>query len=299
MVLLLPGAMLVIAVAGLLVLRIWGRRLRVDGEACPSCGHPVQGLVDPRCPECGGDLEAGVVGRGRIHPRRALWLGLLNIVLGVSCSTVLILALGMNWVPFLTSTGRIHRRAMFDRLVEVGIDESNRLQVECSADYVVGNAGTAGGRVEVLLLSKGRRIATWKGTGPINAIAVNRGIIIQSMVIVESLRSQVPAEDPSPFARILHDPIDADILAGVIDGYAAPTGGVSAGIRDSRGEFLFRGGISTTGKNQIIPVYPSAIWFAPVYVIPGLVLLAYLCSGVLVLTGRHRLQPFERHASTA
>ena len=43
-------------------------------------------------------------------------------------------------------------------------------------------------------------------------------------------------------------------------------------------------------------VWPSAIWFAPIYVVSGVILLLYLLLGLRILFFRRALQPFEEQA---
>ena len=120
-------------------------------------------------------------------------------------------------------------------------------------------------------------------------------VIVNGMEAVEALRLEIPPNSDSRFAPILHDPDDALILARTITNYASPNGGVSSSVEDSRGRSMFNGGISTTGNNRMGLVWPSAIWFAPAYVISGVIFLAYLWLGVRILRERGRLQPFKPH----
>jgi len=150
------------------------------------------------------------------------------------------------------------------------------------------------------VLSDGEELAVWKGTGQVLVGRAGGGdILIDGMDAVEYLRLQIPPDSDSPFALILHDPEDASILANAIAAYAAPDGMVSGLVSDSRGKSMFRGGISTTTNGRTGVVWPSPIWFAPIYIISGLIFLAYLWLGVRILIDRSRLQPFEPHAEVA
>ena len=54
---------------------------------CPSCGYPLTGLPEPRCPECGERVEEGevvIVGaathQGALPPKHTLWNSVISIV---------------------------------------------------------------------------------------------------------------------------------------------------------------------------------------------------------------------------
>ena len=291
---LLPVGLLLLITATYVLLRWVAGRLRVPRESCPGCGHPVHGLVDPRCPECGGDLVAGVVGAGRSRPRRGLWLGVVTLVLAVIVPAVSLGVFNASWTAIMHWAGLIQRAVDLDRVVTVGIDQSNRMSVASTASFVTRNGSNATGEVEVTLRSDEQELAAWAGTGPV--VGPNSSdVIVDGMEAVEALRLQIPPNSDSRFAPILHDPDDALILARTITNYAGPNGGVSSSVEDSRGRSMFNGGISATSNNRMGLVWPSAIWFAPAYVISGVIFLAYLWLGVRILRERGRLQPFKPH----
>ena len=302
MLLLLPVGLLVVILVVYILLRWAAGRLRVQKEACPSCCHPVRGLVEPRCPECGRELLTGVVGTGKIRPRPGLWIGVLTLLLGVIWTAVVPGVIEMRWNAILNWAGQIKNVVEIDTLTKVGIDQSNHLTVRKVADYVKQDWPSVTGEVQVAVLSDGEELAVWKGTGQVLVGRAGGGdILIDGMDAVEYLRLQIPPDSDSPFARILHDPEDASILANVITFYAAPGGGMgSAGfVSDSRGKSMFPHGGSLASNGTTGMVWPSAIWFAPIYVISGLIFLTYLWLGVRILIDRSRLQPFEPHVEGA
>ena len=295
MVLLLPVGLLLLILAVYIVLRWVAGRLRVQEEACPSCGHPVRGLMEPRCPECGQELLAGVVGVGKIRPRPGLLLGVLILLLGVIWTAVVPGVMESRWTVILRWAGQIKKVVDLDSEIKVGIDQSNHLSVRRVANFVTQDPN-ATGEVQVTLLSDGEALAAWKGTGPILG-AGSHGIVIDGMETIQALRMQIPPESDSPFAPILHGHDDASILARIITLHAGPQWApVSGYVLDSRGQKMFNGGISATTNGGTSVVWPSEIWFAPVYVISGVIFLAYLWLGVRILIDRGRLQPFEPHA---
>ena len=297
---LLPVGLLVLILAVFVVLRRVAGRLRVQEEACPSCGHPVRGLVEPRCSECGRELLAGVVGTGKIRPWTGLWLGVLTLLLGVIWTAAVPGVIEMRWNAILNWAGLIKNVVEIDTLIKVGIDQSNHLTVRKVADYVKQDWPSVTGEVQVAVLSDGEELAVWKGTGQVLVGRAGGGdILIDGMDAVEYLRLQIPPDSDSPFARILHDPEDASILANTIAIYAAPDGMVSGLVSDSRGKSMFLGGISTTHSGTTGVFWPSPILFAPIYIISGVIFLAYLWLGVRILIDRGRLQPFEPHAEVA
>ena len=294
MVLLLPVGLLLLITAIHVALRWVAGRLRVQREACPGCGHPVHGLAEPRCPECGGDLGAGVVGVGRIRPRHGLWLGVVVLLLAVIVPWAFLGVINARWNDISRWAGLIQTVVELDRVVTVGIDQSNRMSVASVANFVMENASNATGEVEVTLRSDDDELAVWKAIGPVVGTTVG-GVIIDGMDAVDALRLQVAPDSDSPFAPILHDPDDAVILARTIATYANPAGGVSSSVSDRRGQSMFNGGISTTSNNRMGLVRPSEIWFVPGFLISGVIFLAYLSRGVWILRERGRLQPFQPH----
>lgn len=285
--------------AGLCGLWLWSRRLRIDQPGCPRCIHPVQGLAEPRCPECGGDLQAGVVGAGGIRPRTGLWFAGMVLVLGVFGSVATLGLLGGSWDSLLRMAGMMPYEFSHRLAVEVGVDRSNRLLVEGAADYVKSELADATGEVVVTLRSDDRELAVWKGSGSVQG-EPGGGVVIDGMAVVDALRSQLPPDSDSPFAPILQDQDDAAILARAMVSYAAPgVDGVSGYVLDRRGRPMFDGGISATGRNRNGMIMPSAIWYAPFYVIPGVIGLAYLWLGVRVLLATRHRQAFEPHTDMA
>ena len=198
-------------------------------------------------------------------PARGLWLGVVTLVLAVIVPAVSLGVLNASWTAIIQGAGLIQRAVELDRVVTVGIDQSNRMSVASTASFVMRNGSDATGEVEVTLRSDEQELAAWAGTGPV--VGPNSSdVIVDGMEAVEALRLQIPPSSDSRFAPILHDPDDALILARTITNYASPNGGVS-----------------------------SAIWFAPAYVISGVIFLAYLWLGVRILRERGRLQPFKPH----
>ena len=281
---------------GLLCLIFW--RGRVAHVACPGCAHNIQGLPEPRCPECGRDLTEGVVLPGGLRPKQRLWLGVVVLVLGVVTSFLALGLLGTSWDLILRRAGLVYMQQDFNRKVETEIDAFNRLEVRSTGTYAQNNLTNEVGEVTVILSLNDRDIATWKGMGPIE-VRPSEGVRIDGNEVIEGLRSQVSEESESRFASLLHNEEDAVLLGDVIVSYAAPQGSVSAGALDSRGSKMFDGSISASNAGGGQLVWPSAIWFAPIYVIPAVLFLGFLILGLRILIFRRHLQPFEVNAERA
>ena len=292
----LLGVLLLVAA---LYLSLWvtARKWRVSNASCPACGHSVQGLLEPRCPECGSGLDRGVVRPGGIRPKPRLWLGLITLFVGLISAPVVMGLTEMNWDNLLRATGILYFKTDFSRSVEVTINHTNQLVVGNSGAYTSRAKDVVpSGEVTVVIRSDDRDLATWKGSGPVHGIRGSQnGVLVTGEEAVDFLRSQLPPDSDSPFAEILHDPEDAAILAKTISAYASK-GSVSANVQNSQGKRMFDGGISSSSGGGTSMVWPSAIWFAPIYVVSGVILLLYLLLGLRILFFRRALQPFEEQA---
>lgn len=307
MILLSLLGVLLLVVAVYLSLWVTARKWRVSNASCPACGHSVQGLLEPRCPECGSGLDRGVVRPGGIRPKPRLWLGLITLFVGLVGAPVVMGLTEMNWDNLLKATGILYWKTNFSRSVEVTINQTNQLVVGNSGAYSTNAFGriydlfpkdvVPSGEVTVVIRSDDRDLATWKGSGPVQGKRGSQsGVLVTGEEAVNSLRSQIPHDSDSPFAKILNDPEDAAILANTIAAYASK-GTVSANVQNSQGKPMFDGGISSTSEGGTSKVWPSAIWFAPIYVISGVIFLLYLLLALRILLYRRALQPFEEQAS--
>lgn len=292
---LMIGLLLLVAVF-YVILWATARKLRVSNASCPACGHSVQGLVEPRCPECGSGLDRGVVRAGGIRPKPRRWLGFITLFVGLVSAPIVTGLAEMNWGSLLRMTGLIYMQTEFNRKVEVSINQTNQLVVMNSGAFTSkSNVVVTPGEVEVVMRSNDQDLATWEGFGPVKKGTPN-GVLITGEEAVNSLRSQIPHDSDSPFAAILHDPEDSAILAKTIAAYSG-NASVSANVQNSRGKPMFDGGISSSAGGSSGPVWPSAIWFAPIYVISGVIFLLYLLLALRILLYRRALQPFEPQAS--
>ena len=289
----LTGGFLLVVFLGALFwfLRFIARKLQVESAACPKCTHQIQGQVESRCPECGWSLEAGVLAAGGIPPRPRRWLGFSTLALSVPVGILVAVLMAGLWSSFLSMVGVLQKQAQFNRAVEVDFDSQHGLRVVASADYVESFSSNAivTGEVEVELSSGGRDIASWRGTGP---VVRPHGVGINGDDVVDSLRSQIPDDDESILARILHHPRDSEILGRTIVSYAAPRGAVSGYVLDSTGQEMFDGGISSSIEGGSGMTSPSVIWWYPVPVLPLVFFLFYFLLGLRILTRRRRLEPF-------
>jgi len=291
---LLTGVFLLVLLGALFwFLRFTARRLRIESAACPKCSQLLQGLAEPRCPECGWSLEAGVLAAGGIPPRPRRWLGFTTLVLSVPVGLLVALLMTALWSSFLMTSGIVQKQMQFNRAVEVDFDSQHGLEVLASADYTepMFSNKIMTGAVEVVLSSGGRDIASWKGTGPALGAPLY-GVDINGADVVDSLRSQIPESDESSVARILHHPGDSEILGSTIVSFAAPTGAVSGHVLDSTGQEMFDGGISTSHQGSSGAIPPGAIWYAPMLVVPLVFFFAFFLLGLRTLTRHRRLEPF-------
>ena len=72
----------VLSFGGFLFLRNLYRRRASGPPGCGTCGYPVQGLTEWKCPECGADLQAvGTTQPGKGPPR--VQLHMLSLLLAV------------------------------------------------------------------------------------------------------------------------------------------------------------------------------------------------------------------------
>ncbi|MAB29933.1 MAG: hypothetical protein CMJ53_11800 [Planctomycetaceae bacterium] len=287
------GFLLVLLGALFWFLRFTARKLRIESAACPKCSQLLQGLAEPRCPECGWALEAGVLAAGGIPPRPRRWLGFVTLALSVPVGLLVALLMTAMWSSFLMTSGIIQKQTQFNRAVEVDFDSQHGLKVLASADYTepIFSNKLMVGAVEVVLSSGGRDVASWKGTGPVLGAPLY-GVDINGEDVVDSLRSQIPESDESSVARILHHPGDSEILGSTIVSFAAPTGAVSGHVLDSTGREMFDRGISTSHQGSSGAIPPSAIWYAPMLVVPLVFFFAFFLLGLRTLTRHRRLEPF-------
>ena len=52
-----------LCLSGLLTIKVWrSRPMTWQPWECQSCGYPLYGLTEPRCPECGTSFDMAVVG---------------------------------------------------------------------------------------------------------------------------------------------------------------------------------------------------------------------------------------------
>ena len=273
-------------------LRFTARKLQMSEAACPKCAHQVQGLVDPRCPECGNGLGAGVLAPGGIRPRPRRWLGFGTLLISLPAAGLAVLLMSMMWSSFLQMVGLMYVHTEFSRTVSVQVDSEHRMTVESSSQYVQGSSSTATGEVKVVLESSGVPLASWEGTGPVLKPPVN-GVRIDGGLVIDSLQSQIPRDHESPYARILNNPHDSELLGMTIVSYAAPRQTVSGYVIDFSGKEMFEGGISNSSQGRSGLVTPDPIWFLPMYVVPLVFFLAFLLLGLRILFRRRVLEPFE------
>ena len=290
--LLLGGLLLALVAVVFYLLWFTARKLQVKEAACPKCVHKVRGLVDPRCPECGTDLGAGVLAPRGIRPRPRRWLGFGALLVSLPAAGLAVLIMSMLWSSFLQAVGLIYMQTEFTRTVTVQVDSSHQMTVESSSDFVERAGSTATGEVKVVLDSSGVPLASWKGTGPVLGPPVN-GVRIDGGLVIDSLQSQIHPDHESPFATILNDPLDSELLGKVIVSYAAPTKGVSEYVIDFSGKKMFEGGVANSSEGRSGLVLPDPIWFLPMYVVPLVFLLAFLLLGLRILFRRRTLEPFE------
>lgn len=287
------GFLLVLLGALFWFLRFTARRLRIESAACPKCSQLIQGLAEPRCPECGWSLEAGVLAAGGIPPRPRRWLGFTTLALSVPVALLVALLMTALWSSFLMTSGIVQKHTRFNRAVEIDFDSQYGLEVVASADYMepIFSNKIMTGAVEVALSSGGRDIASWKGTGPALGAPLY-SVDINGEDVIDSLRSQIPENHESSLARILHHPRDSEILGTTIVSFAAPTGAVSAYVLDSTGQEMFDGGISSSQQGSSGATPPSAIWYSPMLVVPLVFFFAFFLLGLRILIRHRRLAPF-------
>ncbi|MDG2030447.1 MAG: hypothetical protein P8J45_05520 [Phycisphaerales bacterium] len=230
-------------------------------------------------------------------PRR--WFGALTVAVGLVSSVLALTLFVASWDSFLRMTGLLYLHVEFNRSVNVTIDQTNQLQVNTSGSYDKKNnvsTVTTLGQVEVVLSRNDKELAIWNGQGTIQNNPI-KGVLVDGDQVVGVLRSQIPRDSDSPFAGILHNEEDAAILARTIESYADTNGSVSSYVMNSQGKKMFDGGISSSSGGSSGLVWPSEIWFVPIYVISFVICGLFLMLGLRILLYRRSLQPFEPQAS--
>lgn len=274
----------------LVVIIVLARRGRVSHPACPRCSHSVQGLTEARCTECGSSLESGVVREGYLRPTPATWLAVITLLLGGVLAFFSYGLMHENWPVVLRSMGMIYIERSVERQRGLGIDHFNRLLVMIEAEYAVGT--TPSGDIRVELTRRGETLASWSGTGQLTT-QPQEGMVFDAAPVVANLRAQVPADSDSPFAPLLHDPGDDAMLQLAIEELAAPRGTVATSWKDSSGVRVFDETVSLTSNSRSSMMFPSGVWYAPVYVVPFAILAGFLLVGGRLFVKRQSLIPFS------
>ena len=194
------------------------------------------------------------------------------------------------WPVILRQTGVIYIERSVDRQRGLGIDHFNRLLVMIEAEYAVGT--TPSGDIRVELTRHGETLASWSGTGQLTT-PPQEGMMFDAAPVVANLRTQVPADSDSPFAPLLHDPGDDAMLQLAIEELAAPRGAVATSWKDSSGVRVFDGTVSLRSNSSSSMVYPSGVWYAPVYVVPVAILAGFLLIAMRIFQQGRSLVPFS------
>ena len=203
-------------------LTVFGLKVWTDPRepSCPSCLHPVTGLREARCSECGGGFSLGVLKPGALKPTVRNSLGIVSFLLAIVLFGVSMALFSTYWPKVLDAAG-IRYSVMFfksseNKHVRFGpneVDQHDYLVIEKVGELVVGSK-KGEGNVRILLCDENEVIAQWSGIAGIQGPPY--GYLIDADAAVASLREQVSFDEHSPAARLLHDDDDAAFLAQII-----------------------------------------------------------------------------------
>ena len=309
--------LLVMSLLIVLVSSIYWRGRVVEERACPKCAHSAHGLREARCPECGTSFDSGVMRRGSLRSAPRIGFGVTLACLGLVLSFFVFVILQRSWPGILHRWSDEQNTAHWEyQSTLAGSEEQHRpetptrLRVIADAVFVGDTTISAPADIEVDLLNDDVVVASWKGTGQWNAyrsknpnysrLQASRPdkarLEFDEALVVASLREQVLAQTDSPFAYLFDDEELTTIFTEEVVLHASPIGGLAGRYQkwwDAQDQVVLVIEGEGSGSITRAVVWPNDIWWAPIYVIPIVILLGCLVETIRVLRVRRSLVPFE------